>query len=273
MRVVVVDDDEVNREVAREILEQAGALVETVNDGREAVAWAVNPASGIDAVLMDLRMPGLDGLAATAFIREQRSLAELPVIAVTAHALDEERQRCLAAGMNDFLTKPIEPERLLAALARWLKTRAVIRPGPDDGDMLPEAIAGFDLVVAVERFCGNTGLVRHLLQRFAERCAEATELFASLDGADVRPFLHRLQGAAATLGAEGIASQAARLSRLLDAGDIRAADEEARGLIRVLAVTAEAIRTTCRGTAASAPADGRRPPEAGRVDALAEEAV
>ncbi|WP_052293804.1 ATP-binding protein [Azospirillum sp. B510] len=259
MRVLVVDDDEVNREVAREILEQAGALVETALDGREAVAWAIDPASGIDAVLMDIRMPGLDGLAATAFIREQRGLADLPVIAVTAHAYDEERRQCLAAGMNDFVTKPVAPERLLGVLARWLKPRtaavaasAAAAAASPAGAGLPDSIAGFDIAAAVERFCGNAGLVRHLLDRFAQRCAEAAELLAAPADAGLRPFLHRLRGAAVTLGAERIAGHAERLSRLLedappdggppDDGRVEAVLAESAALADALAAAARAIR-------------------------------
>ncbi|MBP2229050.1 signal transduction histidine kinase/FixJ family two-component response regulator/HPt (histidine-containing phosphotransfer) domain-containing protein [Azospirillum agricola] len=246
VRILVVDDDEINREVAREILEQVGASVETVMDGREAVARTIDRSFGIDAVLMDVRMPGIDGFTATAFIREQRSFSELPVIAVTAHAFEEERRQCLAAGMNDFVTKPVAPERLLAILARWLPQRVgdSAHQASRDADRLPEAIDGFDLAAAVERFCGNTALVRHLLERFSIRCAEAVDVLAAPDDSGLRRYLHRLQGAAATLGAERIAGHAAHLIRLLDEPNSEAMKAQMTMLTNELSAAAAAIRAS-----------------------------
>ena len=115
-RILLVDDNDFNRQVGRELVELTGAVVDTVDDGAQAVAAVA--AGSYDLVLMDLQMPVMDGYTAARIIRERRP--ELPVIALTAHAMIEERARVLAAGMNDILTKPILPEALYAALAAFL---------------------------------------------------------------------------------------------------------------------------------------------------------
>src|SRR5262249_39391053 len=105
VRILLVEDNEVNRMGATGLLEQAGAIVDVAVNGREAVA-KVTGGGSYDAVLMDLQMPEMDGLEATRVIREDARLQALPIIAMTAHALLEERQRCLEVGMNDHVAKP-----------------------------------------------------------------------------------------------------------------------------------------------------------------------
>ncbi|MDP3858119.1 MAG: ATP-binding protein [Stagnimonas sp.] len=120
-RLLVVDDNAINLEVAGEILRQAGALVTTAGNGREALAQLA--LGEFDAVLMDLQMPVMDGFVTTQRIREQPRLLGLPVLAMTANAMSGDRERCLAAGMNDHIPKPIDPEELRHTLARWLRRR------------------------------------------------------------------------------------------------------------------------------------------------------
>ncbi|MGC4079793.1 MAG: ATP-binding protein [Rubrivivax sp.] len=117
-RVLLAEDNPVNAEVAQAILEEAGLTVELARDGRDAVAMAL--AGDYRLVLMDMQMPTLDGLDACRAIRLQRSSAELPVIAMTANAFDEDRQRCQEAGMDDFISKPVDPATLYRLLLRWL---------------------------------------------------------------------------------------------------------------------------------------------------------
>jgi PAS domain S-box-containing protein len=117
-RVLVAEDNETNRMIVRELLRSAGVeVVEAVN-GREAVEKTLAPGPGLDLVLMDVQMPEMDGLEATARIRRDR--ASLPIIAMTAHAMEEERRRCLEAGMNDHMAKPFEPATLWRVIDRWL---------------------------------------------------------------------------------------------------------------------------------------------------------
>ncbi len=120
-RLLVAEDQEVNQQVLRELLEQVGVIVTLVADGREAVTAAMAPGSRFHAILMDLQMPELDGYGATLLIRKQWPLEKLPIIAMTAHVMKEERERCLAGGMNDHLGKPVNPDKLYACLMQWVR--------------------------------------------------------------------------------------------------------------------------------------------------------
>jgi PAS domain S-box-containing protein len=124
-RVLVAEDNAINQEVARELLEGVGVVVFIADNGQDAVDAVLASNGAIEAVLMDLQMPRLDGVAATRALRAHAALAHLPIIAMTAHALVAERERCLAAGMNDYVSKPFEPSELFALLARWLAGRQV----------------------------------------------------------------------------------------------------------------------------------------------------
>jgi CheY-like chemotaxis protein len=125
IRILLVEDNEVNQQVATELLESAGAIVTIADHGSEAVRILTEgkDPSSFDVVLMDLQMPEMDGFTATRLIRAEPRLQGLPIIAMTAHALVEERQRCLEAGMNDHVAKPIHPDALFATLLRWAKPR------------------------------------------------------------------------------------------------------------------------------------------------------
>ncbi len=121
-RVLLVDDEPINRDVASFMLEDVGLIVDTAADGLEAVERAA--AENYALILMDMQMPRLDGLGATAAIRAQAGGGQVPILAMTANAFAEDRARCLAAGMNDFITKPVEPAVLYRVLLYWLQQRA-----------------------------------------------------------------------------------------------------------------------------------------------------
>ncbi len=125
VRILLVEDNEVNQQVAAELLGSAGASVRIARHGGEAVRLLTEDEQPppFDIVFMDLQMPEMDGFTATRLIRAQPQLRALPIIAMTAHALVEERQRCLDAGMNDHVSKPIDPDALFATLSRWVKPR------------------------------------------------------------------------------------------------------------------------------------------------------
>ncbi|MBK7660198.1 MAG: response regulator, partial [Betaproteobacteria bacterium] len=123
-RLLLVEDNEINREVAVELLLAAGYRVETAADGRDALDRLRGGA--FDAVLMDVQMPVMDGLAATRALRELPEGRHLPVIAMTANAFDDDRRECLEAGMDDFVSKPVDPDRFVETIDRWLdEARAV----------------------------------------------------------------------------------------------------------------------------------------------------
>jgi CheY-like chemotaxis protein len=117
VRVLVVDDNEVNLLIAREMLLSAGLSVETADNGAEALGRVTG--GRFDVVLMDMQMPVMDGLEATRRIRQLPGLQRLPVLAMTANAMAADRERCLQAGMDEVLVKPIAPDELIAAVRRW----------------------------------------------------------------------------------------------------------------------------------------------------------
>ena len=133
-RILLAEDNETNRMVARELLEQAGYDVEVAINGREAVQKALAPGADFALILMDIQMPELDGLEATTLIRQHR--ADLPIFAMTAHALESERQRCLEVGMNGHIVKPFDPQTLLATLDRWLKPPRALRESSSASDLI-----------------------------------------------------------------------------------------------------------------------------------------
>src|SRR5277367_701347 len=180
IRVLLVEDNEMNQQVATELLESAGAIVTVANHGGEAVKILTegDQPPPFDVVFMDLQMPEMDGITATEILRRDPRLQKLPIIAMTAHALVEERQRCLDAGMNDHVSKPIDPETLFATLLRWAKPRPkqTIEPQPTpakkgDEVILPE-IAGVNITDGVKRVAGNKRLYRDLLMQFAAKQAD-----------------------------------------------------------------------------------------------------
>ena len=128
-RILLAEDNEINQQIATELLEGVGAAVTIANNGREAVEmlWSSQP-TPFDVVLMDLQMPEMDGYQATAKLRSDPRFAALPIIAMTAHATIEERQRCLATGMNDHVAKPIDPGNLFATVSRFYARRTLARP-------------------------------------------------------------------------------------------------------------------------------------------------
>ena len=175
-RVLLAEDNEINQQVATELLAQAGLVVDVANNGREAAAMALDPSGRYDAVLMDIQMPEVDGFEATRRIRARLGSDRLPIIAMTAHALDLERGLCLEAGMDDHISKPVDPTLLLETLARWIRPRVVAAPvaavpPPPAADELPDHLPPFDIAAALPRVLGKRGLLRKLIVKFHETYA------------------------------------------------------------------------------------------------------
>ena len=117
--VLLAEDNEINQQVAEEILQQAGLVVRIANNGKEAVEMV--RAGNFDVVLMDIQMPVMGGFEATQEIRRDERFKDLPIIAMTAHAMAGDREKSIEAGMNDHVTKPIDPDQLISALVKWIK--------------------------------------------------------------------------------------------------------------------------------------------------------
>jgi two-component system sensor histidine kinase/response regulator len=128
LRVLVVDDNLINRKVARHMLVAAGHEVVSAEDGEDAISALTNAERPFDLVLMDVQMPKVDGFEATRLLRKDPRWRDLPIVAMTAHALSSDRELCLAAGMNDYVSKPINRQKLLSKLLRWAPTSREERP-------------------------------------------------------------------------------------------------------------------------------------------------
>jgi PAS domain S-box-containing protein len=214
-RVLVAEDQPVNQQVVLEVMEQVGVIVTLVADGREAVAAVLEASTGFDAVLMDLQMPNLDGYQATRLLREYLSADRLPIIAMTAHAQVEERDRCRVAGMNDHLVKPVKPDRLYACLLKWIRPAAepdVPRGHHEPGGELPAHLPGFDLDLGLELLAGNGAAYRRFICDFARNRQDmGHEMRTALAAADLKRtgFLaHTLRGVAGNLAATALQAAA-----------------------------------------------------------------
>jgi len=196
-------------------------------------------------VLMDLQMPEMDGFQATAKIRSDPRFAKLPIIAMTAHATMEERQRCLDAGMNDHISKPIDPDAMYATLERWVKpaaraTEPAAAPRPERGPAPAEmpSIEGIDAAEGLARVAGNARLYRSLLEQFAAKQAStAAEIETALRAGDRRTaerLAHTVKGVAGNLAMRPVHEASAVLEKLLrEGGDPRAALSELSSRMRV----------------------------------------
>jgi two-component system, sensor histidine kinase and response regulator len=258
IRILLVEDNEVNQQVATELLESAGASVRIANHGGEAVSILTDgdELPPFDVVFMDLQMPEMDGFTATKLIRGQQRLKDLPIIAMTAHALVEDRQRCLDAGMNDHVTKPIDPDALLATLLRWAKPRQLPATGAEAipakrvVEMMLPQIEGVDLEDGLKRVAGNRRLYRDLLLQFASKQADAPgQVSAAIqcgDGKLAERIAHTVKGVAGNLGLTQVATAAGKLEKALRHGDALepALFEE---FTEVLNHQVQAIRKTLQG--------------------------
>jgi signal transduction histidine kinase/CheY-like chemotaxis protein len=221
-RLLVVQDSEVTVELVRELLEHAGANVEIARDGVEAVQRVVS--RQYDAILMDLNMPKLDGFAATRAIRSDPRHARVPILALTASARAEDRDRCIAAGMNDLISLPIDTRHFLSTVADRLRRRqnssGLWSPGRHASSAalsLRGAVAGqdpagnaaargiMDAASALTRLGGRTDTYRRLLQRFASSHGAAIDdvkqCLRDSDTASATLLVHTLTSAAANIGA------------------------------------------------------------------------
>ena len=227
IRILLVEDNEVNQQVATELLESAGAIVTIAENGGEAVRILTEGKESppFDVVLMDLQMPEMDGFTASRHIRAQPRLQGLPIIAMTAHAMVEERQRCLDAGMNDHVSKPINPDALFATLRRWAMPRqidaesSVSRSLRTVDDTILIEIEGVDVRNGLARVAGNQRLYKDLLMGFAmDQCKVGAEISAAIERGDAKlaeRIAHSVRGVAGNLSIANIFSSAGSVERAI----------------------------------------------------------
>jgi len=228
VRVLLAEDNDINQQIAVELMQSEGVAVEVADNGQAALdRLLASPPDHFDAVLMDLQMPVLDGYEATARIRADARFAGVPILAMTAHAMVEERERCLKLGMQDHVTKPIDPEALFQALERWARPRAAARAAvPEAPTARPEAdastlpsIEGLDTADGLARVAGNRALYLRLLRQYAEKqshaAAEVRERLANGDRGSAERAAHSAKGVAGNIGARAVQAAAAALEQAI----------------------------------------------------------
>jgi len=256
-RVLLVEDNELNREVALGLLEDARLSIDQAENGGVAVQQVSK--KDYDLILMDMQMPVMDGITATKAIRSNPRFASLPIIAMTANAMDRDREMCLAAGMNDHLAKPIDPDKLFGALLHWIRPRAASASassatGPASVSVSPApsgelVVPGIDTATALKRTGGNRKRYESLLQRFADSQSHALDdiraALANNDAPTAQRLAHSLKGAAANLGASDLAEVAAVAEAAIDSDQsiTPALESVSRSLDKTIAAIRTALPT------------------------------
>jgi PAS domain S-box-containing protein len=229
-RVLLVEDNELNQEVAMGLLETANLSIDLAENGKVAVRMISE--KDYDLVLMDMQMPVMDGISATKAIRSDPRLLTLPIIAMTANAMDTDRAMCIEAGMNDHVAKPIDPDQLFAVMKRWIKVRpmpssepAVNKPEASSsplGTNIPE-IEGVDLTDGLKRVAGNQRLYRELLVKFAAKYADGgAQVSSALQSGDrntAERIAHSVKGVAGSIGIKQVQFAAEKLEKAIREGD------------------------------------------------------
>jgi two-component system sensor histidine kinase/response regulator len=228
--VLLVEDNLFNQQVGQELLEQAGAIVTIANNGQEAIAWLLQ--AHFDCVLMDVQMPVMDGLEATRQIRANPALSSTWVIGLTANAGKEDQARCFKAGMNDFMSKPIDPDQLLAVLVACLTQQPSQRQPAHVArtaavQTLPTAAAGdagvIDLAVLAKAVGHKPEKIRQFALMFVsfmhDTLAEVEATLAQADMMGVAALGHRTKSSAKTVGAMGFAELCLALEQCKRAED------------------------------------------------------
>jgi two-component system sensor histidine kinase/response regulator len=275
-RVLLVEDNDFNQEVAIELLKEVGLKVEVAANGAIALEKLRGAPEGtFDLVLMDMQMPVMDGISATIEIRRQSRFDALPIVAMTANVMAAERQKCLEAGMNDHVAKPIDPTILFGALARWLTPRVNAEVEPrrrlataadlsDDFDPAGLTIDGLDVKLGLSRVLNKKRLYCDLLLKFARDQTKAPLLLQeALDGGDVataQRLAHTAKGLAGNIGATRLQEQATLLESAIR-------DRASRSKVDpLLGVWRAGVRDLISELWASLPSPQSRPPNSAAND-------
>jgi two-component system sensor histidine kinase/response regulator len=256
-RVLLAEDNDLNQQVASELLTDAGFVVEIAENGRVAVDKVLGSTQPWDIVLMDMQMPVMDGVTATVEIRKTVPAEQLVIVAMTANAMQRDRERCLDAGMQDFITKPIEPDELFQSLLRWIPAREGVDGGPaleapereasaPAPAALPEHIEGLDVALGLRRVRGKAPLYLGMLRKFvAGQRGAVDDMLKALDEADpatAERLAHTTKGVCGNIGASQVQARADALEQAVKAGEPRAAlDPLAAALREVLEPLLQAL--------------------------------
>jgi two-component system sensor histidine kinase/response regulator len=237
--LLLVEDNAVNQEIAVELLSSAGASVDVAKNGVEAIDKVQQ--THYDAVLMDCQMPLMDGFEATRRIRTDARFRELPIIAMTASVMADDRKRCINAGMNDHVGKPVDVNELFLTLVRWLKRsagEAVVSAAEVSQEDVPIRIPGVDVEKALKRVGGSIKLYKTLLSRFRETQTDAVhrikEAIGSADIETAKREAHTLKGLAGSVGATALAECASTVESQLKTKETAGLDQALASLEKSL---------------------------------------
>lgn len=244
-KILLVEDNEINQQVAQEILSSAGLVITIANDGQEAIEKALQ--DKYDTILMDVQMPIMDGYEATRRLRNMCGFEKIPIIAMTAHAMVGDFKKSLEAGMNDHVTKPINPKELFETLVKWIEPgERVVPPREAIADKqeqvqapetLPE-IPGIDIESGLKRVGGNRKLYRKLLLRFKEDYTTITkqikEAYLAGDYELAGRLAHTVKGVAGNIGAAGIYDLAREVENAIKQDDTAEAEKHLTALASYL---------------------------------------
>jgi len=253
-RILLVEDNSINQQVARETIEGERLIVEIANNGKEAIAMIAK--SDFDAVLMDVQMPEMDGYEATRLIRENPQYSELPIIAMTAHAMSGDKEKCLAAGMNDYITKPIEVDRLFSTLKKWVTPPSHELPSlceieapseaMDFETLFSDELPGIDIADGLNRLLGNRQLYFELLRDFRTEYQDITNQIKTLlkqgNTEKVLYLLHSFKGVTGNLAINNLSESSKALEMVLKMGDemtpelLKAFEEAVTDVMNTLAI-------------------------------------
>jgi two-component system sensor histidine kinase/response regulator len=239
-RILLVEDNDINQQVAREMLQDLGLVVDVADNGHIALDMVDKGCYGL--VFMDMQMPVMDGVTATLEIRKLARYKELPIVAMTANAMKQDRRKCLDAGMDDVLIKPLDPDNLIAILLRWIRPGrggslarvtqpahtvaqlaappvALARPAPGE---LPRGIAGLDTILGLSRMVNKKPLYLNMLRRYVNSqrtaCTEIRQTLATGDLTTAERVAHTIKGVSGNVGATVVQELAAALEHALREG-------------------------------------------------------
>ena len=224
IRLLVVDDNEFNREVAVLSFESEGATVITLNDGQEAVSWLKSNATEVDLILMDVQMPVMDGYQATQAIRKELKL-DVPIVALTAGAFEQHKQAALDSGMDDFIAKPFDIDKSISVITKWVRrsespesVQEISSPAPEKQSSTSFEFDAnvFNLQQALTYWKTEEKLKKYLL-RFKAEYLLVDEQLSQLEPAAAEQLAHKLKGASAVLGLQKISHQAKALMDVYNA--------------------------------------------------------
>ena len=226
--ILVAEDNELNQEVAMGLLSDEGFIVTIANNGEEALALVQK--NTYDLVLMDMQMPVMDGVTATQKIRTNPEWKNLPIVAMTANAMQQDKERCIAAGMNDHVAKPIDPDELFRALLKWIKPRLAVNASTSittakvvtpSAAKLP-AIEGVDVPLGMRRVLGKIPAYLSMLRKYLESQptlpAELRQALANSDMATAERLAHTAKAVNGNIGASALQAQAEELEQLCHSG-------------------------------------------------------